>query len=168
MRSAPVSGGRETPLNMRVLQLKIPPVALTLICGLLMWGLSAAVPAATFPFPGALTVAVVVVFIGGVIAISGVFAFLRHSTTTNPMTPDAAESIVTDGIYRFTRNPMYVGLTLALVGWAVFLANAAALLVPPLFVAWLTHFQIKPEERALVEKFGRTYADYMADVRRWV
>lgn len=153
---------------MRALHLKIPPVALTLICGIGMWGLAAAVPGATFSFVGALPVAVALAFVGGAIALSGVFAFRRHSTTTNPMSPDKAESIVTDGIYRFTRNPMYVGLTVALVGWAIFLGNVVALLVPPLFVAYMTHFQIKPEERALLEKFGRTYADYMADVRRWV
>ena len=153
---------------MRALHLKIPPVALTLICGLGMWGLAEAVPGAAFSLGGALPVAVALAFVGGVIALAGVFAFRRHSTTTNPMSPDKAESIVTDGVYRFTRNPMYVGLTLALVGWAIFLENAAALLVPPLFVAYMTHFQIKPEERALLEKFGRTYEDYMADVRRWV
>lgn len=133
-----------------------------------MWGLSAALPTAAFLLPGSLLVAIAFAFVGGAIALSGVFAFRRHSTTTNPMSPDKAESIVTDGIYRFTRNPMYVGLTLALVGWAIFLENAAALLVPPLFVVYMTYFQIKPEERALLEKFGRTYADYMAVVRRWV
>ena len=133
-----------------------------------MWGLSTAFPEAAFSLPGSLLVAIALAVVGGVIALSGVFAFRRHSTTTNPMSPDKAESIVTDGIYRFTRNPMYVGLTLALVGWAIFLANAAALLVPPLFVAYMTYFQIKPEEQALLKKFGRTYADYMDGVRRWI
>ena len=153
---------------MRALRLKIPPVALTLISGLLMWGMSAAIPEAAFSLPGSLLVAIALAIVGGAIALSGVFAFRRHSTTTNPMKPDRAESIVTDGIYRVTRNPMYVGLAIALVGWAIFLANAAALLVPPLFVAYMTHFQIKPEEQALLKKFGRTYADYMDGVRRWV
>ena len=152
---------------MRLLHLKVPPAAFTLICGLAMWGMSAAAPAVAFPMPGAVVVAITLAFVGGVIVLAGVFAFRRHSTTTNPMKPDRTESIVTDGIYRVTRNPMYLGFALVLAGWAVYLANIATLLVPPLFVAYITQFQIKPEERALLEKFGQVYADYMADVRRW-
>lgn len=63
---------------------------------------------------------------------------------------------------------MYVGLTIGLVAWAIYLENAGALLAIPLFVAYLTEFQIKPEERALLSKFGPEYADYMASVRRWL
>ncbi len=63
---------------------------------------------------------------------------------------------------------MYLGLALALVGWAMYLANLAALLIVPAFVAYMTQFQIKPEERALLAKFGPDFATYMAAVRRWI
>ena len=153
---------------MRALRLKVPPVAVTLVAGLAMWGLSITIPVAAFTLPGAPVIAVAIASAGGVIAISGVLAFRRHSTTTNPMKPDAAESIVTDGIYRFTRNPMYLGLALALLAWSIFLANLAALSVPLLFVAYMNQFQVKPEEQALLNKFGRSYADYLTEVRRWL
>lgn len=153
---------------MHLLDLKIPPVAIVLICGAVMWATSTVWSAAAFLLPGAPIVAVTFAFVGGGIAVAGVAAFRRHSTTVNPMTPDAAKSIVTDGIYRFTRNPMYLGLALVLAGWAMYLANIAALLMLPAFVAYMTQFQIKPEERVLLARFGLNYAEYMASVRRWI
>jgi len=75
-----------------------------------------------------LVVALVFVALGIAIALSGVVAFRRARTTVNPLKPDAASSLVESGIYRYTRNPMYVGLALALVGWAVYLAAPLALL----------------------------------------
>ena len=78
-------------------------------------------------------------------------------------------TVVTTGVYRFTRNPMYVGLTLVLAGWCVGLGTAVGLVVTvPLLVAYLTRFQIVPEERALARHFGEPFADYRARVRRWL
>ena len=153
---------------MRVFELKVPPVALTAIFAVVMWAASTVFSAASFRLPGASIVAFAFAFGGGGIAVAGVFAFRRHNTTVNPMNPDTTGSIVTTGIYRVTRNPMYLGLALALVGWAMYLANLAALLVVPAFAAYMTRFQIKPEERALLAKFGPSFADYMAAVRRWI
>ena len=84
------------------------------------------------------------------------------------MKPETTASIVTTGIYRVTRNPMYLGLAFVLMGWATYLANLAALLLVPAFVAYMTRFQIKPEERALLAKFGLSFAEYLAAVRRWI
>jgi len=75
--------------------------------------------------------------------------------------------LVTGGIYRFTRNPMYVGLLLVLVAWATFLSSLWTLVGPLAFVLYITRFQIKPEESALATLFGQPYADYRAKVRRW-
>jgi protein-S-isoprenylcysteine O-methyltransferase Ste14 len=86
----------------------------------------------------------------------------------NPLKPDATTVLVTAGIYRFTRNPMYIGLTLTLLGWAAFLGNLLAFALLPLFVFYITQFQIKPEERALRSLFGSIYEDYCAKVRRWL
>lgn len=76
--------------------------------------------------------------------------------------------MVRSGIYRFTRNPMYLGLAAALLGWAVYLQNAAVLLMLPVFLLYMTELQIKPEERALLEMFGSSYSDYKQAVRRWL
>ena len=153
---------------MRVFELKVPPVALAVVFAVVMWAASTIFSAASFLLPGASIVAFAFAFGGGGIAAAGVSAFRQHQTTVNPMKPETTASIVTAGIYRVTRNPMYLGLALALVGWAMYLANLAALLIVPAFVAYMTRFQIKPEERALLAKFGPGFADYMTAVRRWI
>ena len=75
---------------------------------------------------------------------------------------------MSSGVYRISRNPMYLGFFLALAGWALYLSNAVAVLLLPVFLAYMTQYQIKPEERALLAKFGPEFAQYMASVRRWM
>ena len=93
--------------------------------------------------------------------------FLRHRTTVDPVRVERAQHLVVDGPNRLTRNPMYLGMLLALAGWAVWLGNGAALLALPLFVAVLNTLQIRPEEAALRARFGADYVRYAQRVRRW-
>jgi protein-S-isoprenylcysteine O-methyltransferase Ste14 len=79
-----------------------------------------------------------------------------------------ASALVTGGVYRLTRNPMYLGLLLDLLAWAVFLWAPLALAVLPIFVLYIHRFQIVSEERALSSLFGSEYADYKQLVRRWL
>ena len=102
------------------------------------------------------------------VSAAGVVAFRRSRTTVNPLSPEQASSLVVHGIYRFTRNPMYLGFLLALTGWSVHLANLAAVLLLPVFVAYMNRFQIQPEERALLQNFGARFAAYTQAVRRWL
>jgi protein-S-isoprenylcysteine O-methyltransferase Ste14 len=151
-----------------ILDLKIPPVALFLVCAVVMWALAAAYAGAAFVLPGAAVAFAVCAALGGVIGIAGVSAFRRHSTTVDPTAPDKTKAIVTDSIYRYSRNPMYLALFVTLAGWGLFLQNVAALAVLPVFVVYMTQFQIKPEELVLLARFGPDYDDYMAAVRRWI
>lgn len=155
---------------MRWLELKVPPVLLFAALAAAMYGLARATPAWTLALPGAAAAAVAVALaaIGVVIALAGVVEFRRSRTTVHPQHPEKASAVVTDGVYRWTRNPMYLGLLLALAGWVVFLANLAALAGLPAFVAWMNRFQIGPEERVLAAKFSPAYASYCARVRRWL
>ena len=100
-------------------------------------------------------------------AIAGVIAFRRSRTTVNPLHPEQATALVTRGVYRLSRNPMYAGMLLLLLAWATRLSNTAALAGPLLFALYITRFQIIPEERALTALFGEKYAAYRAKVRRW-
>ena len=84
------------------------------------------------------------------------------------MAPQKASALVTSGVYRITRNPMYLGMLLVLAGWGVWLGNAAAFVGLPLFVAVLNLLQIAPEERVLRERFGDAFTRYAARVRRWI
>jgi protein-S-isoprenylcysteine O-methyltransferase Ste14 len=158
---------------MSSLELKIPPPVLTLLVAAAMWGLARVTPLfpTLFPtLPPALRVAAAVALaaVGMVVAGAGVVRFRRANTTRDPVRPESASSLVTGGIYRVTRNPMYLGLTLVLAGWAVYLGAPWAWLGPVLFVAWITRFQIIPEERALAALFGAQFAAYRGRVRRWL
>ena len=153
---------------MHALELKIPPPILALLLAAAMWGVSLAAPAAPLP-PNIRLVATIAIALAGVaISIAGVTAFRRAKTTLNPFRPGTTSSLVTSGVYRFTRNPMYVGLALGLLAWAVFLSSAWSLLGPLVFVLYMTRFQIVPEERALSGIFGAAYSEYQAEVRRWL
>jgi protein-S-isoprenylcysteine O-methyltransferase Ste14 len=114
------------------------------------------------------TAALALLLIGQSISVAGMRSFRKAKTTMNPFKPGATSALVSDGVYRFTRNPMYVGLLITLLGWAAFLWQPLALAFLPLFVLYITSFQIKPEERVLSSLFGAQYAEYMAKVRRWL
>ncbi|MGZ5132161.1 MAG: methyltransferase family protein, partial [Caldimonas sp.] len=132
-----------------------------------MWGLSLLPPQLEAPsFRVAL--AITLALVGGAFSVSGVVAFRRARTTVNPTKPQSASSLVVSGIYRLTRNPMYVGLLLLLLAWAAFLCSPWALLGPLAFVLYIGRFQIAAEERALLALFGSEYSAYKARVRRWL
>jgi protein-S-isoprenylcysteine O-methyltransferase Ste14 len=149
------------------LELKIPPVGVFLLAGLAMWGISKSLPAATVGFPGQLAVAGALFIAGGVVGIGSVVAFRRRQTTVDPTEPHKASTLVTTGYYQYSRNPMYLGLALVLAAWATYLANPVSVLMLPAFIAYMTRFQIKPEERALLDRFGADFALYASRVRRW-
>ena len=112
--------------------------------------------------------AVIIALAGGGFSLAGIISFRRAQTTVNPMKPETTSSLVCSGIYRITRNPMYVGLLVVLVAWSVFLSSAWALLGALVFVLYINRFQIAPEERALSSKFGKEYAAYKQSARRWL
>jgi protein-S-isoprenylcysteine O-methyltransferase Ste14 len=153
---------------MRSLQLKVPPLAVVAAAAGLMWAAARLVPAAAVAIPARVAVAGGLALAGVVVCALGVGSFRRAGTTVNPMAPGSASSLVQSGIYRVTRNPMYLGFLLVLAGWGVLLANVLAFFGPLAFVAYLNAFQIGPEERALAALFGPEYAAYRSRVRRWV
>jgi protein-S-isoprenylcysteine O-methyltransferase Ste14 len=105
---------------------------------------------------------------GVCVALLGVASFRRARTTLNPLKPDKSSALVMSGIYRYTRNPMYLGLLLVLLGWAFFLANALAFVFLPVFILYMNRFQIDPEERVLASVFGQEFVAYLSKVRRWL
>lgn len=150
------------------LELKIPPPLIAAASAGLIYGVATWLP--VLPLPASLRVggALALAVAGAALDVAGLIAFRRAKTTVNPMTPQRSASVVSTGVYRFTRNPMYLGLVCLLLAWAVYLSSAWALLVLPVFMAYITRFQILPEERALAARFGSAYADYCARVRRWL
>ena len=153
---------------MRALELKIPPLAVALLIAVAMWGIFWVAPEFGFAFAGREWVAVIFSVLGGVISISGIVSFRVAGTTVNPVNPNAATSLVNSGIYRVTRNPMYLGVLFLLISWAVYLANPLTLFGTVVFVLYMNRFQIAPEERALAAMFGEGFTAYKKRVRRWL
>jgi len=153
---------------MQWLELKIPPLLVWLVMAGAMLGVAYLAPGLSFTLAGSSAFALALAGLGGAVAVAGVIAFRAKRTTVNPLTPGASSTVVSNGVYRLSRNPMYLGFLLALAGWAVYLSNAGAALLLPAFVAYMTRYQIKPEERALLAKFGSEFADYRSRVRRWL
>ena len=153
---------------MRWLEHRIPPPLVGAIVAALMgWtagGTGWHLPAGA----GGLSV-VLLVAVGLAFDLAGLLAFRASHTTVNPLRPGRASSLVTGGVYRITRNPMYVGMVFLLLAWGVYLAHWPALLLgPAAYVLYLNRFQIAPEERVLLQLFGEDYRTYMGRVRRWI
>lgn len=151
------------------LELKIPPPLMAVvIAGAMYAAATLHAPAWALPPSVRVVVALALAGVGVVFDLAGMLSFRKAKTTINPLTPQRSSAVVTHGVYRLTRNPMYLGLVLILLGLAVYLASVWALLGPVAFGAFITRFQIQPEERALKARFGTAYTDYCARVRRWL
>lgn len=153
---------------MNTLELKVPPPVLVALCMLLMWGVSRLFPGLDWTIPGSVALAGLLAVAGVLIAVAGVMNFRQAKTTASPTAPERSTVLVRSGIYRSSRNPMYLGLALVLAAWAVWLQSPMAFLVLPGFVLYINRFQIRPEERLLREKFGSEYTRYCQAVRRWL
>lgn len=133
-----------------------------------MSAIAANLPITAFVLPYGRQVGVGLAFLGIGVVLIGMFTFMRHETTVDPHQPGRATSLVTSGIYRFTRNPMYLGFLLILAGWALLAGNWLAVALVPIFVPVLNTLQIEAEERILEEQFGDVYRSYKKRTRRWL
>jgi len=161
------AGVRATRVAFR-LENRVPPPIIGACIAALMYGAARLFPSLDFEMPGRLPVCALLFVLGAALDVAGLIHFLRARTTVNPLDPTTTTSLVTGGLYRFTRNPMYLGFALLLLAWGLFLANVAALLGVPAFIVYMNRFQIVPEERALEARFGDEYSRYCARVRRWI
>jgi protein-S-isoprenylcysteine O-methyltransferase Ste14 len=105
---------------------------------------------------------------GIAIELMGLLHFRKAKTTINPLKPEESSQLVTFGIYQITRNPMYLGMTLLLFAWGIYLTNIFPIALLPLFNLYITQFQIKPEEKILTNIFGQDFILYCKKVRRWI
>jgi protein-S-isoprenylcysteine O-methyltransferase Ste14 len=147
---------------------RIPPPLVAALFAAAMWLIARWLPELAFQFPGRKIVGVAAVAAGVVPVAAGVEKFIGARTTVNPLRPETASSLVTGGVFGLTRNPMYLGLALALFGWVLWLGNGACALLLAGFVGYITRFQIIPEERALRAHFGEPFEAYTRRVRRWL
>ena len=108
------------------------------------------------------------IIIGLIIMLSAIILFKKYQTTITPLNPSNATKLITDGIYKYSRNPMYLGLLLILFGISIILNPIGGLSLIPLFILYLNLFQIIPEENAMVDLFKDEFLEYKENVRRWI
>lgn len=152
----------------RWLDALVPPPILMGATGLLMWVVGRFSPHFHLsPLMGwTLPLSLAALSVG--IVFAGVLGFRKAATTIDPTRPDSASKLVTSGIYRYTRNPMYLGFAGVLLAWGLYLQAWWSLPLPLVFVLYISVFQVRPEEDALMSKFEERFATYIAKVRRWL
>ena len=139
-----------------------------LIFAIAMWALNRWYPSLTV-IPGPWNwLGSCVMWSGAIAPAMAFFQFWRAHTTINPLRPESATTLVTSGVYAWTRNPMYLGLSVLLLGWAVNLGTLTPIVLAPLFIPLIWHVQVRPEEHALRARFGQDYARYCQRVNRWL
>jgi len=152
---------------MKFLDLKIPPPVVVVLTGLFMW----LTPSGALEVLGgswSLYLGIVLMLLGVLMDGYAAMMFFVAKTTISPIAPQNASTLIVNGIFKLTRNPMYLGMAILLLGWALVLQSAAALMGPILFISYITRFQILPEERILTQKWGDTYTTYLSKTKRWL
>jgi len=153
---------------MTSLELRVPPVLQVAILGLMMYWVANAFSTFQFLVPGSTWLGGSLGIMGMIVAFFGVAEFRRAQTTVDPRAPEDSASLVVCGVYQYSRNPMYLGFFFLLLGWAVYLSHVFAFALLPFFVGYMNRFQIQPEERYMLKKFGDGYRSYRTEVRRWL
>lgn len=146
----------------------IPPPLIGLLAAIITWAFATVLPGLNVSFPAQKFIALGIGGTGLLIDIISVMAFFKAKTTINPLTPNKTQELVVSGLYRFSRNPMYLGMLLMLIGWTIWLGTPLGIIMIFQFVVIITLLQIKPEETALEAKFGNAYLQYKTRVRRWI
>lgn len=149
------------------MKLKIPPIGVALLFTGSMYVLATYLSVGYFDFFGRTHLMVALWSVALVIGLISLFQFFRSGTSVDPLAPAKASRLVTGGLYRYSRNPMYLALLLFLLGWGLYLGNAFNTLLAAGFVYYMNTFQIIPEEEVLAQKFGKEYQKYCIMVRRW-
>jgi len=147
---------------------KIPPPVLVLIAVLVMWLVARYTTLWPFSFPAQQPISLAILSVGFLITIAAIVSFRQASTTVNPLAPEKATSLVTSGVFGFSRNPMYLGMAIVLTAWLVYLGSWLNLGPVILFCSFISRFQIIPEEQAMQKLFGASYQEYCGRVRRWL
>ena len=145
---------------------RIPPPIVTFICGIsIYFSKSFFNQFLNFSNNG---ISLFLLILGLFVFISAVRSFREQKTTVNPLKPKQASSLVTSGIFRFSRNPMYLGMLIILLSISFKFNLLGGIIISLLFFIFITKFQIYPEEEAMNELFGDKFTQYSNTTRRWI
>ena len=146
--------------------IKIPPQILVIILTSLVYFSSTKLELIYLPYRQ--IVSVIILIIGLIVIVSPVVDFIKSKTTVNPVKFKNVNRLVTTGIYRYSRNPMYLGMILIIISTTVYYLNFLSVFSPLIFYIWINKFQINREEIFLEDKFGSEYLKYKSKTRRWI
>ena len=146
--------------------LKIPPPLLVLILVIANYFSSKKID--LIHLPNQDLISILILLIGILILINPIFKFIKSKTTIDPIKFKKVNKLITSGIYKYSRNPMYLGLLMIVISTSIFYLNIFSIITPIFFYFWINRFQIKREEIFLTEKFGKEYLLYMTKTRRWI
>jgi len=145
---------------------RIPPPVVTLVFGLLIYCSADLLPSLIFELQNSLALLFAITGLGVIAA--AIIPFVKLKTTVNPLAPKSATALVTDGVFRLSRNPMYLGMLLLIISVSIYTGAVASVILLPSFVVYIRVFQILPEEQAMRELFPDAYQAYCKQVRRWI
>ena len=145
---------------------KIPPPIVTFICGLTIY-FSKTFFNQFFSYNNN-TISLFLLILGLTVFILAVKAFNRQKTTVNPLEPRQASSLVSSGIFKYSRNPMYLGMLIILLAISFKFNLVGGIVISLFFYLFITKFQILPEEEAMNELFGDEFIEYSNKTRRWI
>jgi len=146
--------------------IKIPPPLIVLTLIISIYFSSKKIDLINIPFQ--LEISFFILSLGILVFINPVLKFIKLKTTFNPIQFEETNRLVTSGIFKYSRNPMYLGMLMIIISTSIFYLNIYSILTPFLFVFWINKFQIKREEIFLTEKFGKEYLSYKKKTRRWI
>ena len=146
--------------------LKIPPPILVLI--LVSSNYFSSTKIDLFHLPNQNIISILILLMGMLILINPIFKFIKSKTTIDPIKFKKVNKLIISGIYKYSRNPMYLGLLMIVISTSIFYLNIFSITTPFLFYCWINKFQIKREEIFLTEKFGKKYMSYKTKTRRWI
>ena len=146
--------------------LKIPPPLLVMI--LIIFNYFSFKKIDLILIPNQNLISLIIFLIGVLILINPIFKFIKSKTTIDPIKFKKVNKLITSGIYKYSRNPMYLGLLMIVISTSILYLNILSITTPFLFYFWINRFQIKREEIFLTEKFGKEYLSYKTKTRRWI
>jgi protein-S-isoprenylcysteine O-methyltransferase Ste14 len=150
------------------MKLKIPPPILTFIAAFAMWVTNIWLELRFFESDLILIAVFICCLLAVFFLLFAVLGFIKFKTTVNPLKPESTKFLVTNGVYNYSRNPMYAGMALLLLAWLLWLSNPINIVIFITYIVFITQFQIKPEEDALLKLFGDQFNVYCQKVRRWI
>ena len=149
----------------KYLNTKIPPPLVTMLCIGIIYLFEIQIE---YSHPNLKTVGIIFLILGLIIIFLAVLKFIKTKTTVDPTRPYKTSNLVISGIYKITRNPMYLGMLFLIIAYAIYNNNVIGCIIIPIFIFYINKFQIEPEEIEMRKKFGESFENYCKKVNRWL